>query len=201
MLKYPVGLSLQLKDRLTLKEIPETDIDVKFARDFDLRFANFWEVLSQRSDTLLACRSRDALRWHFGVSHDCTKYDKNRLWVLTAARNGNIDAYAVFQRRDDPEHGLKRMTMADFQACDWHEQYCAALVRRACEECAAHGIHVLENVGGNLGRTRIFEEHATYRRHLPGGAFFFYTRDQELAASLAHPDAWAPSAYDGNMSL
>ena len=196
VLSYPVGLALSLKDRLTGKSIPKSDIDVVMARDFDQRFDMFWEVLSHRSDALLAVRSRVALKWHFGVA-----LDKGELWILVAARNGNIDAYAIFQRRDEPQYGLKRMRMVDFQASDWHDQYCAALMRRAYEECRAQGIHVLEQVGCDLETTRIFDRYAPYRRKLPGWCYFYLAKNEELAAELALPEAWAPSSYDGDSSL
>jgi len=196
LLSYPAGLLLSLKDRFSANAIPQSDIDVAFAREFDPRFDSFWEILSQRSDALVAVRTRAALKWHFSASSD-----KDRLWVLTSARNGNIDAYAVFQRRDEPQYGLKRMRMVDFQACDWPDQYCAAMMRRAYEECRAQGIHVLEQVGCELGKTRIFDRCAPYRRKLPSWSFFYLTKNEELAQQLAQPEAWAPSSYDADASL
>ena len=195
-LSYPAGVILSLKDRLTAKAIPRTNIDISLTRDFDQRFDSFWEVLQNRSEALVADRSRDALKWHFSAS-----IDNDRLWVLTAARNGNIDAYAVFQRRDQPKYGLKRMRMVDFQACDWHDQYCASIIRRAVDECRARGIHVLEHVGCDLEKTRIFDQSAPYRRKLPSWSFFYSARNDELAELLAQPTAWAPSSYDADASL
>jgi hypothetical protein len=197
-LSYPAGLVLSLKDRLTAKSIPKTDIDVAFARDFDQRFDTFWEILSRRSEALTAVRSRKALKWHFGAP---LGKDKDRFWVLTAARNSNIDAYAVFQRRDEPRYGLKRMRMVDFQACDWHDHYCAALMQRAYDECRAQGIHVLEHVGCDIEKTRIFDRSAPYRRKLSSWSFFYLTKNEELAELLAQPEAWEPSSYDADASL
>jgi hypothetical protein len=196
LLSYPVGLALSLKDRLTGNSLPKADIDVALQHDFDQRFDTFWENLSHRSNDLLAVRSREVLRWHFGAV-----LDTDGLWVLTAARGGNIDAYAVFQRRDEPQYGLKRIRMVDFQACDRHDQYCAALVQRAFDECRAQGIHVLEHVGCNLAKTNVFDRFAPYRRKLAGWSFFYLTNDEELARQLADPEAWAPSSYDGDASL
>ncbi len=195
-LSYPAGVALSLKDRFTAKSIPKSDIAIALLRDFDQRFDTFWEILSHRSDALIAVRSREVLKWHFSAS-----LDKDQLWILTAARSGNIDAYAVFQRRDEPRYGLKRMRMVDFQACDWQDQYCAALVRRAYDECRAQGIHVLEHIGCDLEKTRIFDQSAPYRRKLPGWSFFYLTKNQELAECLAQPEAWAPSSYDADASL
>jgi hypothetical protein len=191
LFSYPAGWALSLKDRLTRRRIPQTDIEVKVARDFDQRFENFWEVLVNRVDSLLADRSREVLKWRFAASQD-----RNQLWVLTAARNGNLDAFAVFQRCDEPQYGLKRMRMVDFQACDWHEQYCAALMQRALEECRTQGIHVLEHVGCALPKTRIFDDYANHRRKLSDWSYFCMAKEEELAQRLSHAQAWAPSSYD-----
>jgi hypothetical protein len=196
LLRHPTALALALKDRVTGRGIPRTDIEVKLARDFDQRFDNFWEILGHRSDTVLAERSREALRWHFAAAQD-----RNQLWVLTAARNGNLDAYAVFQRHDDPEYGLKRVRMVDFQACDWHEQYCAALMQRAYDECRTQGIHVLEHVGCGVPQNKIFDESAGHRRKLANWSYFCLAREADLAGQLSQAAAWAPSAYDLDSSL
>ncbi len=196
VLSYPTGLALSLKDRFTSKPTRRSHTDVSLAHDFDERFDRFWSRLRERSSALLAVRSREVLKWHFGGS-----IERDELWVLTIPTSGNIEAYAVFQRRDEPQYGLKRIRMVDFQACERYDQYCAALMRRAYEECRAQGIHVLEHVGCDLEPTRVFEKAAPYRRKLPAWSFFYLASDPELAAHLSQPDAWAPSSYDGDSSL
>ena len=196
VLCYPAAGLLLLKDRLLAKPIPRTDIDVVLTRTFDERFEKFWETLCARSEVLIAARSRAVLEWHFSAS-----LDKDELWILTASRQGQIHAYAVFQRRDEPQYGLTRMRMVDFQTLDEPDRYCAAFVQRAHQECRAQGIHVLEHVGCDLPKVRIFEKSAPYRRTLPSWSFFYRTRDRNLARDLAPPEAWAPSSYDADASL
>lgn len=196
LLSYPAGLALSLKDRFTSKRPARSDIDVSLARDFDHRFDTFWVRLQERSAEFLAVRSREVLKWHFGPS-----LASGGIWVLTAAASGTMEAYAIFQRRDEPRYGLKRMRMVDFQAFERRDEYCAAIVRRASEECRAQGIHVLEHVGCGLEKTRIFEQAAPYRRQLPSWSFFYLANNPELASHLSKPEAWAPSSYDGDSSL
>lgn len=196
LLSYPAGVALSLKDRFTSKRIPRSHIDVSLARDFDQRFDAFWARLQERSSAFLAVRSREVLKWHFGPS-----LQSNGLWVLTAGSNGDIEAYAIFQRRDEPRYGLKRMRMVDFQALEHHDQYCAALMRRAHQECRAEGVHVLEHVGCDLHKTRVFEQAAPYRRKLPAWSFFYLANNPELSSHLSNPQAWTPSSYDGDSSL
>jgi hypothetical protein len=74
-------------------------------------------------------------------------------------------------------------------------------MQRAYDECRAQGIHVLEHVGCDVEKTRIFDKYAPYRRKLPGWSFFYLTREEELVAELSRPEVWAPSSYDGDSSL
>jgi hypothetical protein len=191
LLSQPAGLAVSLKERFTAPSIPQNDLDVTRARDFDQRFEIFWEILGHRTDTLLAIRSREALKWRFGAA-----LESNRLWIFVAARNSNIDGYAVFERCDDPVSGLKRMRMADFQACDWQDQYCAAFIQRAYDDCRAEGIHVLEHIGCGLPKMRVFDESAPYRRSIPNSSLIYFTRNAELAEHLSHPESWTPFFYD-----
>jgi hypothetical protein len=196
LLSYPAALALSMKDRIAAARIPQSDIEVTFARNFDQRFDTFWEQLPERGSTFLAVRSREVLQWRFGKW-----LESGDIWVLTAATGNNIKAYAVFQRRDEPRYHLRRLRMVDFQALEHHDQYCAALMRRAYDECRARGIHVLEQVGCDLTKTQVFEQAAPYRRKLPSWSFFYLAKDAELAAHLSRPEAWAPSSYDGDASL
>lgn len=196
LLSYPAGLALSLKDRFTAPPIPRSRIRVTFERRFDQRFDIFWERLKRHSSTFLAVRSSQVLQWHFGPS-----LERDAIWILTAGSNDNIQAYGIFQRRDEPQYGLKRMRMIDFQASERQDEYCAALMGRAYEECRAQGIHVLEQVGCDLTNTSVFEKSAPYRRKLPAWSFYYSAKDDELAAHLSQPTAWAPSSYDGDSSL
>jgi hypothetical protein len=196
LLSYPAGLALSLRDLLTSKSFPKTNLNVVLAHDFDERFDRFWQTLHPSNETLLYFRTREVLRWHFKLA-----LGTDDLIVLTAETNGKIDAYAIFQRRDEPKYGLKRLRMVDFQACGQYDQYCAAFLQHASQECRARGIHVLEHVGCDLPKTRVFDQTATYRRKLPGWCYFYLTRDEELAEQLAKPEAWAPSSFDGDASL
>jgi hypothetical protein len=196
LLSYAAGLALSLKDRFTAKPIPKSDIDVSFAGDFDSRFDAFWERLRDQSKSFLAVRSSEVLRWHFGAS-----LEQERIWILTATTDGRIAAYGIFQRRDEPQYGLKRIRMVDFQASGDHDRYCAALLLRALDECRARDIHILEQIGCDLHNTRVFEAAAPYRRKLASWSFFYSAKNEELAGHLSRAEAWAPSAYDGDSSL
>jgi hypothetical protein len=196
LLSYPAGLALWVKDRMAAKRLPQSNVNVTFARDFDDRFDAFWRQTCQRNSKLLAVRSRDVLEWRFGAG-----LERGDIWVLTIGSKDSLEAYAIFQRRDEPQYSLKRMRMVDFQAHEKHDEYCGALIQRAYEECHVQGIHVLEQVGCRLAQTRVFEQAATYRRKLPSWSFYYLAKNAELAGHLSRPDAWATSSYDGDASL
>jgi hypothetical protein len=195
-LSYPVGLALSGKERFTARNIPDRRIPLEFNQYFDARFDAFWEALSRERETLLAVRSRAVLQWHFSAS-----LARNELWVLTASQDNAIQAYGIFQRRDEPQFGLKRMRMVDLQALHSQAEFSSAILSRALDECRAQGIHVLENVGCDLGHSRVFDQYAPYRRKLPGWSSFYLAPKPELAESLRNPVAWAPSSYDGDSSV
>ena len=195
LLCYPVALALWCKD-LFRKRLPRTSIVTEIATGFDERFDAFWEKLQARSSVLLAVRSRAVLNWHFAASRA-----QNQLWVVTVSQDGVMQAYGVFQQRDEPQYGLKRMRLVDFQALENGDDYCAAIIRRALEECRLHKIHVLEQVGCGLEKTRVFDQAAPYRRELPAWPFLYFTQDPQLAEALANPKAWAPSSFDGDASV
>ncbi|MDQ6699157.1 MAG: hypothetical protein M3Z36_03110 [Acidobacteriota bacterium] len=196
LLSYPVGLALYVTARFTRRRIPKSVIPVESFRHFDERFDAFWAALSRESQTLLAVRDRAVLQWHFSAS-----LARNELWALTISQGRAIQAYGIFQRRDEPQFGLKRIRMVDFQALHSRAEFSAAILRRALEQCRAEDIHALENVGCGLENTRVFDRFAPYRRKLSGWSSFYLSRRPELAESLRDPAAWAPSSYDGDSSV
>lgn len=196
LLSYPVGFALYVQACFTTKRIPCTQIPVEFSSHFDERFDAFWEALSLDRGTLLAVRNRAVLEWHFSAS-----LARNELWVLTVSQNRTIQACGIFQRRDEPQFGLKRMRLVDFQALHSHADFSAAILRQALDQCRAQGIHALESVGCDLENTRVFERFAPFRRKLSAWSSFYLARSPELGESLRNPTAWAPSSYDGDSSL
>jgi hypothetical protein len=196
LLSYPVGLAVYFKARSTAMRIPGSQIPVEFSRNFDERFDAFWDALSRDGETLLAVRNCAVLQWHFSAS-----LARNELWVLTISQNGAIQACGIFQRRDEPQFGLKRMRLVDFQALHSHAEFSAAILRQALDQCRAQGIHALENVGCDLENTRVFDRFAPFRRKLSAWSSFYLARRPELGESLRNPAAWAPSSYDGDSSL
>jgi len=200
-LSYPAGLGLWAKEKLQAPRRAvsrEPSPAIELAAGFDERFDEFWTRLRGASLTLTGVRDRQTLEWHFGSGFHA---DGEGAWLLTAPEAGALEAYAIFQRKDEPRYGLKRMRLVDFQALSNPQRYGDAILQRVLRECSVRGIHSLEQVGTGLESTQWFESRAPYRRRLPHWASYYFAPDPALAAELVHPEAWSPSNFDGDASL
>ncbi len=199
LFSYPAGLALWTWDLTTanrLKKAAGAPL-VEIAPGFDERFDGMWDWLRiNLTGTLLGVRDRQTLAWHFGL-----QLEQKKLWIFTVAEGKELQAYAIFQRRDDDESGLKRMRLVDFQTREEPDAFLDAFLIRALNQCREEGIHTLEKVGLGLENTRLVERHAPHRRKLPGWPFYFLASHPTLAARLQDPAVWQPSSFDGDASL
>ena len=196
-LSYPLSAAVYLKERFTKKALPASDVDVNVCPAFDERFDEFWVSLKgSSSHLLLAVRTREVLEWHY-------KYAllNNRLWIVTAVEGTRMVAYAIFDRRDRLEFGLKRLRLVDFQSLDGGTAVLSPLLSWAIRKCGEEGIHMLESVGCWLEKGELFETIAPYRRRLPTWIYFYRANNPGLAERLRDRRAWAPSLFDGDASL
>ncbi len=198
ILCYPAAAALYLKDRITRKRLPPAppEIAVQRANCFDERFDGFWDILASQRSVLMGVRNRDVLDWHFGAS-----LQRGDAWVFTIPNGRELAAYAVFQRRDEPRTGLKRIRLVDFQALSRESDCLRAILAEALKFAQQDRIHVLEKVGLKVGDTSLIDEYAPYRRKLPVWPFYFYAPDAALQEALKSASAWLPSSFDGDASL
>jgi hypothetical protein len=196
-LASPAAAGLRLKDALFGKALPRAvaSVEIEAADRFDSRFDAFWhELLRQNSETLLAARDGATLSWHFA-----TASRRQRVWILTASRNGRLRAYAIFKRAGGSEE-LSRMRLVDFQTLEPETDLLPSLLGAALRRCAHEGVCVLEKAGTGLNKTRDFERFAPYRRKQTWPTFYRAV-DPALAVELRRPEVWDPSEFDGDASL
>ncbi len=194
-LSYPLAAVAFLKDRLTAPR--SGDVEVKACQGFDDRFDDFWERMkSNNPEVLLADRSRAVLEWHF-------KYAalKNQLWIATVADGARLAAYAVFDRSDNPNFGLKRVRLVDFQARDGATALLSPILSWALEKCRDEGIHMLEDVGQWLDHGDLIDTLAPHRRKLSTWTYVYRASSPTLAKSLRERRAWSPTLFDASASL
>lgn len=196
-LSYPLSAAVFLKDWLSKNALCDSDVEVTVCSGFDERFDGFWMDLKNRNPhVLLAVRSREMLDWHY-------KYAllEGRLWITAVVDGPRLVAYAIFERRDKPQFGLKRMSLVDFQSLDGSTALLSPLLSWALKKCRDEGIHVLENVGRWLEEGELIKTLAPYQRKLSTWSYFYRANNRQLAERLREPRAWAPSWFDGDASL
>ena len=196
-LSYPLSAVACLKDKFAAQAVREGDVEVKVCPGFDDRFDEFWACLRSRNPhLLLAVRTREVLEWHFRYA-----LLNNRLWITAVVDGPHLAAYAIFDRKDNPEVGLKRVRLVDFQSLDGRTALLSHLLSWAVRKCREEGIHMLENIGRWLEEGELITSVAPYRRKLSTWTYFYRACNPGLAESLSHRRAWAPSLFDGNASL
>lgn len=196
-LSYPLSAVALLKDRLTKEALSEGDVEVQACPGFDDRFDDFWRDRKRNSPHLiLAVRSREVLEWHF-------KYSllKNRLWIAAVADGPRLAGYAIFDRRDNPNFGLKRVRLVDFQSLDGTNALLGPLLSWALRKCRDEGIHMLENVGRWLGKGELIDNVAPHRRRLSTWTYVYRANSPSLAEGLKERTVWDPSLFDASGSL
>jgi hypothetical protein len=174
-----------------------TGIELQLCTQIDSRFDVFWDALRKRkSHVLLGVRNREVLEWHFKYA-----LKNNKAWIVAVDEGAGISAYSIFIRYDNPNVGLKRMRLVDFQTLDGDTTFLLPMLSWALMRCRRDKIHMLESVGFRPEKQNIITEVAPFERKLPSWLYFYSTRDKQLAQSLTSPDVWDPSQFDGDASL
>ncbi|MGA8492970.1 MAG: hypothetical protein WB711_21285 [Terriglobales bacterium] len=196
---YPLSAGLFLRDMLASSALRNrrNGTEVEFCSQFDARFEGFWQRARRNSPgLLLATRSQEVLNWHF--KHALAK---NKAWIATISQGGELVAYAVFSRQDNPSYQLKRMRLVDFQTCTGQTELLRPLLLSAVERCQHEDVHMLEAMGFGSEKKRVIDSMAPHCRELGSWRYFYKTNDQELAGSLRDPGVWDTTCFDGDASL
>jgi hypothetical protein len=193
---YPMALALSCRDGLSrFGARRKSRLRIERKPEFDYSFDVFWEALKHRKqDVLLAVRSAAALRWHFqGFGPSA--------WIVTASQGERVIAYAVFARRDNPEIGLTRLRLADFQALESTEEALNGILDWVIQRCRLEGIHMLEDLGCVLEGLGIPRAKAPYRRDLASWAYYYRAQRSDLRDALKDYSVWDASSMDGDAIL
>ncbi|HWQ57031.1 MAG TPA: hypothetical protein VN442_25315 [Bryobacteraceae bacterium] len=196
-LGYPLSLTLRCREwwvNPRRRTAPEFHLELHTG--FDAAFDDFWrELTTQNKSVLTAVRTREALGWHFRRS-----LARKEAWIFTASVRDRMVAYAVFDRRDSVDGGLRRVRLVDFQALNGYQNALAAALDFALSECRRDEVHLLESTGCLASRVDP-AIHAPYRRKLPSWTYYYKAGTARLSNELANPAVWAPSQFDGDVAL
>ena len=197
LLSFPLAAVASFKDKIAAPALRDDEAEVTFCPGFDDRFDEFWAGFrSRNTHLLLAVRTREVLEWHFRYA-----LRNNRLWLAAVVDGPRLAAYAIFDRKDNPQIGLKRVRLVDFQSLDGSTALLSPLLSWAVRKCRDEGIHTLENTGRWLEEKDFIARVAPYRRKLSTWTYFYRACNPALTESLSDRRAWAPSLFDGNASL
>lgn len=199
-LSYPLAAGLFLRDHFGRSTLPgRTRADVNPCSAFDDRFDAFWaDLRKQKSNLLLAVRSREALEWHFKFA-----LLRNTAWIYTAENNSRLTAYAVFLRNDYKEIALTRMRLVDFQCLEPERApaLLSAMLDAAAERCRHESIHMLELIGLTPALEKILASARPHQRALSTWLYCYKANNPALAKKLSDGAVWEPWLFDGDSSL
>ncbi len=196
-LALPGSAALTVRDKMTKKPWPMQEHELRECTSFDEAFDQFWAELKQAYPRrFLPTRSRDVLEWHFQPA-----LAKGNAWVVVCDDAERIRSCAIFFRHDNPEIGLKRIRLVDFQTLDRECRDLPSVLNWGLRRCRAEGIHMLEAFGFRKEKQTIINDLAPYKRGLPGWLYFYQARSQSLMDGLRDSNVWDPSQYDGDASL
>jgi hypothetical protein len=171
--------------------------ELRWCTEFDDRFDRFWEELEERNPhCLLAIRSAQTLQWHFKYA-----LQQNRLSILSASDGARMIAYAVFERRPVPSLGVERALLIDFQTLASDRDLVTAMISFAVEHYREERVPIMENVGCWLEARQPLTNRPRLRRVLGSWSYLYYSKNQELAATLRAPESWYPTQFDADASL
>jgi hypothetical protein len=200
-LSYPLAVAGFLRDRLTASGFRgnRQGPKVRSCAAFDDRFDAFWQaVKKKKSKLLLGVRTREVLEWHFKFA-----LLENAAWIYVLEGNSGLSAYAVFLRQDNPETGLTRVRLVDFQCLDDAAEPAVlnAMLCAAFDRCRQESIYMLELIGLTPTLEAAVAHARPHRRQLPNWMYYYKANERTLAEKLTSPAAWEPSLFDGDSSL
>jgi len=199
-LGYPVGAVLFLHERFAAPEesklsgpIPEIELRHEFEGGVDV----FWNLYaSQKSEMLLAVRTREMLNWHYRRA-----LKARSLWIVTASRSGCMVGYGVADRSDSADESVKRTRMLDMPILKGHEDVAPRILASIIRKCRQDGIELLENTGCWLEGQPTLPITAPSHRTFPSWTFYYKVPDPQLNERLMDASVWGPTSFDGDASI
>lgn len=199
ILNYPISLGLKVVDniRYNRRVVRNKKIKIKEYHCFDQRFDVFWEKLKNKNRGRLLCfRNRQWLEWHYKAYKNTDK-----LSIFCVEKKGEITAYGILRRADNPKINLTRMKLVDLQTIDNSEIAIEEIIKSCIEKCKREKISVFEIIGFNLKKRNIIKRINPLKRKLQSWPFFYKANNKELVLELENSGVWDICEYDGDASL
>jgi hypothetical protein len=160
-------------------------------------FDGLWQRKRDEMDCLLASRTSESLRWHFGTER---MLERTRLLVSRGPEG--LAGYATIMREDALDIGLKRLKIIDLFVAGNDEAVIDNLLAAAFEVARADGCHVLELTGlPSVLREHIISCHHPRTREVATWPAFYKAMRGDLDVPLQDEKSWYVTAYDGDTAL
>jgi hypothetical protein len=160
-------------------------------------FDGLWQRKRDEVDCLLASRTSESLRWHFGTER---MLERTRLLVSRGPEG--LAGYATIMREDALDIGLKRLKIIDLFVAGNDEAVIDNLLAAAFEVARADGCHVLELTGlPSVLREHIISCHHPRTREVATWPAFYKAMRGDLDVPLQDEKSWYVTAYDGDTAL
>ncbi|MEO5331375.1 MAG: hypothetical protein H7839_05075 [Magnetococcus sp. YQC-5] len=170
----------------------------KTVYSYDERFDFFWANHLFLKKRLAFVRDQKNLTWHF--QHFL---DTGMGWVAIYEQDGEILGYAIFIRRDKSEIGLSRLQLADIQAINDSPDIIRELFIYGLQQARIQGGHVLEVIGFNQNKRKIFNEFSPMVRLITSHPYLYKlaNHNKNMAQDMNDINVWDPSIIDGDAGL
>lgn len=173
------------------------NIDQINVKQIEDEFDGLWVRKRDEVDCLMASRTSESLRWHFG-----TKSMMQRTRLLVSRSHKGLEGYAMIMREDAPSIGLKRLKIIDLFVAGNNEAVIDSLLAAAFETALADGCHVIEMTGlPSALRNHIISHHHPRTRQLATWPAFYKVMKDDLNIPFKDEKSWYVSAYDGDTAL
>jgi hypothetical protein len=160
-------------------------------------FDGLWLRKRDEANCLMASRTSESLRWHFG-----TNSMMQRTRLLVSRSHKGLVGYATIMREDAPNIGLKRLKIIDLFVAGNDEAVIDRLLAAAFEAAQADGCHVMELNGlPNTIRQYIISRHHPRTRKIEAWPAFYKAMQKDLIAPLKNEKSWYMTSYDGDTAL
>ena len=173
------------------------NIDTLKIDDIGDDFNDLWRRKRDEAECLLACRTAECLRWHFG-----TKSMSARTRLLISQNANQLAGYAIVMLEDLPEIELKRLKIVDLFVAGNDGIVINDLLTAAYELGLREGCHVLELIGlPDHLRQQIILRHRPRLRSMPTYPLYYKNLKNNLESALLDESSWYVTAYDGDTAI
>lgn len=175
------------------------DIEIIEPGSVGAEFDELWQrTLQERSKCVIAERSAQSLRWHFG--HRATGARQAKF--ICARSAGKLVGYAVLTRENSEEIGLMRSRIVDLIAEKDAPELIDSLLRAAYRQASMDGSYMMELIGFPIQIRERLVAGGAHARQLPSWPFWHKAVAPVLYnKNLSHEDVWYSSSFDGDASL